>query len=707
MSSRQPAPEGSLRDRAGDLLEAVGRRVGGEDISTVDKLFVEVEEGGGVLWGKRIVVPPNEIHVVTAEGLFAFTAKSQTKIYGASVTLSEEARARTGLQDPKQGTMYRKNRYTQVIGLKTITFVVPVAGRDGTGIQVLDSQHVPFTITAHVVAKLDETNPDIAAMRIGHDIDSLVINIKEVTEAELTDAAADLSLAEVIKNRQQLADKAKVKVDETLRGLGYNLVLLKISDLGGEAYQKLVAQAQAIVVRDSTINLNAAQLATAENENERQRREAAVQAETRRTTEAERLAADRDVKRAGLNTTEELAQRQHELAIVQAQRATLAAEAMQAGQLRQVALDQEVDLAQAGRAAQVAARRQADEQKLAQQAAEADAALQALNQERDLERRLAATESEAQRLEREKLAEADRERKVKLVDAEATAQALQRQTEAQTAAELLRATREAEAAQQRAAASKVQAEAQRATEAAAGLAAADVREREVAIAAAQVAVDRDRGLAEAEVTERTNAAALALTRGQREIQIEAETRLAALYAEYPILAELEQIRLANAQALELARVDAEARVKIFQALAPNMRVNLIGDGGRTSQILAQVLAIGNGLQVVGDEVPAIGRLVGANGVSGDGLALPSMGVLGAFLPYVQRVAREADPGVFASMTLAQLVDRLGAVVEGREDLATALNGIRQNAQFRVFANVPVQPLLSGLGVNASDERGAE
>ncbi len=682
---------------------------------TAQKLMVRVQTGGRLLgFGRRVVVPTDEIHVVSGTGRHNFVLSKETQVFGAAA---------------KQPSIYWRNSFTQVTALKTITFVVAVEG-----VNVLDAGHVPYTLTAHVVAKLDEEHAEIAAMRVGYDIPSLIKSIQEVTEAELIDAAAGMQLSEVIKNRQNLADSAQDKVNTTLKSLGYNLTLLKVSELGGEAYQKLVEQAQAQVKRDSTININAAELATHENVQGRERREAEVDALTRRETEAQQLGAERDVQRSKLDTTEELSIRQHELALEQTRRTLAAAEEQQRVNLQQVELDKGVKLAQVQRDAQVKQNQLELDQRLALQETEADATRKGTEQTREQERKAALTEAEATRLAREDSARADRERAVKLVEAGTAAEALRVRTEAEAAAStiqveseaqsrlirargeaeaatveveaqtknaLLTAQREADGALRIAEAAKVRAEATRATEAATGLARADVAEREIQNDAARVTVTRDQGLAEVEVTARRNQAELDRERGTKEIEINAQQQLATLYQQAPVLVQLEQEQRQLAHAIELAKIEADARVQVMRALAPNIHLHLVGGDGRLGRVLSEVMALAGAYQDMGGTLPML-----ADGLStpatGNGLADGALSMVTQALPAIQKAIRDMNPGVMTTMTASQLLDAVIPVLAGQEDALSAVNKLRQSMAFKIVADMPATNILGMLGLN-SDE----
>lgn len=685
-----------MADRAGEMLENIGQRLQNED--TYSKLYVEPPKGSGWFgFGKKVVVPSDQIHIVAAAGLHSLFASREELVYGAdTVTTTGERRT--------AGIIYRKNSLTNVIAMRTVTFLVAVNGVNGKGVNVLDSNHVPYTVSAHVVAKLDETKADIAAKRVGKDIDSLVTTIREVTEAELADAAASMMLSEVLKKAQVLAEVARQKVDETLQELGYTLVLLKVSDLGGDAYQKLVAQANAEVLRSSTIEINRSELATAQNNQERQRTEATVQAETLRVTEKQRLEAQRDVDTTSMATKEELAERQHELTLIQATREQAAAQSKQGVQLKQVQLDQEVDLAQTSRKATVAAREQelADQNALA--AATAEAQRLALIQEKELERQAESTAATLKLKAEEESAAADRARAVALTRAQAEADSLKVKTDAETSTALLRAERSADAATKEAAAEKLRAEATRASAAAAGLAEADVQARQVEIEAKRVDVTREQGLAEVAVLEAKNAAELTHQEGLRKIEIDAQQTLAALYQSNPALVELERLKIQLAHELQVSQIEYQARVSMMAALAPHMNLHLIGDGGRVSQIMAQVMTLGAGLQAAGEHVPFVGNLInGATNGTGDTAVGTLQSVLGGLAPYISKVVGGMQPRVFSTLTVSQMIDHLVPVLKGEENLLAAVDGLRRSAQFRLIADLPVAPFLNGYGVSAAAE----
>src|SRR5690606_7158533 len=93
-------------------------------------------------FGRRVLVPADEIHVVVGDGLHSLTPSQVSKVFGKTADRS---------------SYYWLNPLTQVIKLKTVSFTVPVVGPDGSGVEALDSSKVSFLLWAHAVAKL---NPD-------------------------------------------------------------------------------------------------------------------------------------------------------------------------------------------------------------------------------------------------------------------------------------------------------------------------------------------------------------------------------------------------------------------------------------------------------------------------------------------------------------------------------------------------------------------
>lgn len=669
--------------KVGDQVLDVLEREVGERAANVDQLRIVIKKNGHFFgFAQKIVVPPDQIHVVTGNGWHSFIAKSETNIFGQAVG---------------KPSIYPVNNLTVITPMSTLTFMVPVRGPQDLGFEVLDKNNVKYTVTAHVVAKLDlvEDKVRLAAQRVGRDINGLVTNIQEIVEAELHDAAATMSLEEVIKNRQSLAQTARNSVNQTLQELGYSLVLLKIGELGGIAYSKLVEQAEAIVERDSTIAINAAQLATNQSTNERQRTEAEVTAQTLRTTKAQELQATRDVSRATIDTEEELSVRRHELSITEQTREQALAAAKHIVKLEQVELDRTAELARTQSQEAVSLSRQQLEQQRALDATTAEAKRLAEEQGHKLERDTELAQREAAILLQQEQDNANRTKIVATTNAQAQADALQITTEAHANARLKEATTNAQASVQDAEAAQKRAEAKRAEEAAPGLALADVEARQVEIEANRVAVKRDEGLAEAVVAKEQAASRLHLEQGLLEIELKRANEQAVLFAEHPELVQIELQKLAYAHQEQVVRMQTEAVTNAIAAIAPNVHFNLYGDSGQLSRFVTSMMSLGHGISTL-SEVPVLGQYVNGHG-NGD-LPVNLMGMVQPFLPYIKQVISGMNPRVISTLTVGQLIEELVPVVKGEATLTEALNTIRGNAQFKVLADFPVEPILEKLSI---------
>ncbi|MCP4363131.1 MAG: hypothetical protein GY796_34450 [Chloroflexi bacterium] len=165
------------------------------DVNTsVAVLQTEADKARGIFgFGRRILVPPDEIHVVVGDGRHIVTMSSERKVFG---------------QTAERPSRYWLNSHTQVIKLKTISFTVAIHGYNNQGVKALDSSKVSFRLWAHAVAKLNPDKTETAAQRVGLDTTGLIYTITKVGTAELVAAAATMSLEEIIANRQMLAEIA-------------------------------------------------------------------------------------------------------------------------------------------------------------------------------------------------------------------------------------------------------------------------------------------------------------------------------------------------------------------------------------------------------------------------------------------------------------------------------------------------------------------
>jgi hypothetical protein len=718
--TRPPAPATPPPGNAGpsDAARSRAQRTITEVSSSVAVLRTEADRARGMMgFGRRILVPPDEIHVVVGDGRHSFAIASDRKVFG---------------QTADRPSRYWLNALTQVIKLKTISFTVPIRGLNDDGVEALDSSKVSFRLWAHAVAKLNPEKAVIAAQRVGLDTTGLINTITEVGTAELVAAAATMSLEDIIANRQKLAEITFPKVNHILSELGYDLALLTITQLDGPAYQKLVEQAEARISKETAIATNREQVAELQDRQSRERTESEINAATEKKLAAERLDAQREVETKTYSQQEALAISRHEVQVRQVERDRKAAEAAHATNLAKVQLARTLSEAEVDKEAQIArlqAEREAElravqhkraaEIRLAESRMEAERL--ALEQARKIERAAEITEAEARRLREEELAAAERAREVALVEAEQIARsleveaqgqsrALQVKVEAETRAELVRAEAEASATEKRAHAAKARAEATRAETAAPGLAEAEVETARVKVAEQRVSVTRAEGLTRVEVDRAQAAADAERQQKLREVEINAQRQLSELYSQAPVLVDLEKVRMQYAHQERLASLRAETYLKTMEAIAPGLRVNVFGNGGQAGQLLTDVLSISHGLRLLGEEVPAVGSLLaGSNGHSAangrhapeaaDGLARLWMD----FAPYVRQALAGVNPRVFSSLRVADVVERLVPVLQGREDLLTSLNGLRQQASFRVVGDLPVGPILDWLGAAAGSE----
>jgi hypothetical protein len=320
---------------------------------------------------------------------------------------------------------------------------------------------------------------------------------------------------------------------------------------------------------------------------------------------------------------------------------------------------------------------------MAESKAEADRL--ALEQERQIERAGRLTETEAERLRREELALADRAKEVALIEAEQMSRAMKIEAEAETQAELVRAEAEAEATEKRAQAAKVRAEATRAEAAAAGL--AEAAEAQVAVSEKRVAVARAEAMAEAKKIQKL-----------KEVEIAAQKELALLYEQAPVLIELEQMRMKLSHEEALTRIRAEASLKAFEAIAPGVKIHLFGNGGQTGQILSSLMTLSHGLTAVGEESPLLGSLLNGQGANGQFNWQRLADPIKTLMPALKQLTNEMNPRILSGLRVADVVERLGPVVSGQENLVTALNQIKEDATFRVIGDLPLSGLLKMIGL---------
>jgi hypothetical protein len=656
-------------------------------------LRTEADRARGIFgFGRRIIVPPDEIHVVVGDGRHSILLSNERRVFG---------------QTADRPSRYWLNKLTQVIKLKTVSFTVPIRGHQNEGVAALDNHKVSFKLWAHAVAKLNPDKADVAAQRVGLDTSGLINTITEVGTAELIAAAATMELQDIIANRQHLAEIAFPKVNQILSELGYDLALLRITMLEGQAYQKLVLQAESGISKETSIATNKEQVLELQDDQARERTESEIQAQTEKKLAYERLEAQREVETATLTQQESLAVRRHELEVLRLERAKAEAEAGHETELTRVQLGRTLGEAEAEKAARltrVEAERAA-EIKLVQ--SEAEAKRLALEQIRQIERAAERTEAEALRLKEEELKAAERAKDIAFVEAKQAAQALeveadaeanalQIRNDAQTKAEMVKAEAEANATEIRAQAAKIRAEATRAESAAEGLAEAEVETARVEVAERRVEVDRADGLAQAEIARAQAKAEAERLKQLKEVEINAQARQMELYEKAPVLVELDKLRMQYAHQEKLQARQLEASLKAFEALAPGIKVNIYGNGGQAGRLITDVMSLAKGVDMLGEEVPMIRRLTNGNGevhLEEGGM----MANLAKLRPYLADTLASMNPRMFTSLKVADLVENLAPVVAGQEDLASALSGLKSDANFRMVGDLPVGPFLKMLG----------
>ena len=188
----------------------------------------------------------------------------------------------------------------------------------------------------------------------------------------------------------------------------------------------------------------------------------------------------------------------------------------------------------------------------------------------------------------------------------------------------------------------------------------------------------------------------------KEVDINAQKQLVALYDKAPILVELEKLRMQYEHNEKITTLQMDAYLEAFKAIAPGVRVNIFGNGDQTSNIFNNLMSFTHGLNTASDNIPLLRQFM-KDGKDSESLNLLTK--FQPFMPYLQDVFADMKPRVFSSLKISDLAERLGPVVAGREDLASALSNIKEDANFRVVGDLPVKPLLSFLGIDF--DKGAE
>ena len=177
MTQQQPPIEETRQAKGRRLPDVAAAERTLSDVNTsVAVLRTEADRARGLFgFGRRILVPPDEIHVVVGDGRHSLTLSNERKVFG---------------QSADRPAKYWLNPISQVIKLKTISFAVPIHGHQDEGVEALDSSKVSFRLWAHAVAKLNPDKAEIAAQRVGLDTTGLIYTITKVGTAELTDMQA-------------------------------------------------------------------------------------------------------------------------------------------------------------------------------------------------------------------------------------------------------------------------------------------------------------------------------------------------------------------------------------------------------------------------------------------------------------------------------------------------------------------------------------
>jgi hypothetical protein len=157
--------------------------------------------------------------------------------------------------------------------------------------------------------------------------------------------------------------------------------------------------------------------------------------------------------------------------------------------------------------------------------------------------------------------------------------------------------------------------------------------------------------------------------------------------------------MGHAHEERLATIKMDAYLQAFQSIAPGVSVKIFGSGNQTSRIFNDLMSFSHGIQLLGDEVPLVERIIDG-GKNGNFVQLR---VLGQFLPYIQQVLADVNPRMFSSLKVADVVEKLEPVIAGNEDLASALTSLKDDANFRVVGDLPIKSLLSFFGLNVGSQ----
>ena len=156
----------------------------------------------------------------------------------------------------------------------------------------------------------------------------------------------------------------------------------------------------------------------------------------------------------------------------------------------------------------------------------------------------------------------------------------------------------------------------------------------------------------------------------------------------------------------------DSYLRAFEAIAPSLHVNVYGNGGQTGKIITDIMGLAQGLRTLGGEVPMVAQMIDGtlNGTvekGTDNATAENEWQIGGFtltrwLPYLQKALAEVNPRMLSSLKVADLMTTMGDIVRGDSDLVGALQGLRQDANFRVIGDMPVSPLLRLLGLGQAE-----
>lgn len=154
-------------------------------------------------FGRRVVVPANQIHAVRAAGLNKYARLStETRFFGI-----DSADTSMGKEESAGIAIYWLNDLTEVIVLGTESFTIPIPA-----IVTRDADQVRLTITAHAMASLDPRAVSKAAKKIGQNAEDLINSIVQVVISALVTQAAHMRVREMIANYTQLSEAARPEI---------------------------------------------------------------------------------------------------------------------------------------------------------------------------------------------------------------------------------------------------------------------------------------------------------------------------------------------------------------------------------------------------------------------------------------------------------------------------------------------------------------